>query len=133
MTRLDCKLDDAVEFIDLFALGEPFEKRMSELVGSSDWVTAFRARLLVELVGLLRASGSQPRIYATLHGDEIWLSGKRRWAKVKIDWFDRAPLVNGMPNAHYRIEIHADRKLLREERAATKEEAALLLCQCLPV
>jgi hypothetical protein len=40
-------------------------------------------------------------------------------AIVKIDWFDRSPLVAGFPNAHYRIEIRAGTKVLREDRVAT--------------
>jgi hypothetical protein len=122
-----------MELIDLFARGMPFEDRLAQLTNSTDQFIAFQGRKLAELVRLLSDCASQARVFATLHGQEIWLSGKRRRATVKVDWFDRSPLVDGFPISHYRIEIRGDKAVLKEERVSTKEEAALMLSECLPV
>ena len=72
----------------------PAERRMGEM--------------MLELFEALRRGTIGPRLHALKTADELWLSyssGTDNYVSIglKVDYKDRTPMVNGLPQFHYRL------------------------------
>jgi hypothetical protein len=95
---------------------------------SADRQEAFRGQRLLELVQHLQAQGPVPRACVQLLLRELWLRpynhANRVLVKIWVDWRDYSPLQEGLPEAHYRLQIQRGKApLSRDARASTPEEA----------
>ena len=83
---------------------------------------------MVELVHELSADKSDRVVFATLIRRELSLIHGEVCVHVRLDSFDCAPLVNGAPNYHFRLEFRSpDGRLERETRRQDALEAAEII------
>jgi hypothetical protein len=89
-----------------------------------DWSASFRAGKLLELVRYLESRGPEPVLHASISISELWihLTPGCEVCKIWVDWYDRQPLVNGMPKTHFRGKIG-----MRDFRTAEPAEVERLL------
>ena len=92
---------------------------LQRLATSPDRVVAARWQMLLDLVEVLRVDGLHPTAYAQIICDELDLwpgnPANRVHVRVWVDWKDFAPLRDGLPEMHYRLQIK------RPGRIATKD------------
>lgn len=108
------------------------EVSLRRLASSPDRLVAAKWQKLLELVHALRADGPNPDALGLIVLDEFWLSpanpANRVLVGVRVDWRDFAPLVDGLPEMHYRMQIQRRGcKLSKDARARTPEEAGRII------
>jgi len=82
---------------------------LQRLAESPDPLTAVKWRALLELVRVLRDDGRHPQAIGFILNDEMTIhprnQANRATVSVRVDWYDFAPLQDGVPALHYRLEI----------------------------
>jgi len=104
------------------------EPQLLEMASSEDRVKAFKAQKLLELVRHLKAQGPAPEACGHVRNNELWLSpynvANKVLVRVWVDWFDYAPLKEGLPEAHYRLQVQRRERVVSQDvRAASTTEA----------
>jgi len=110
------------------------EPQLLEMASSDDHGDAFKAQKLLDLVRHLKGQGAAPTVFGHILNNELWLSpcndANNVLVKVWIDWFDYAPLKEGLPEAHYRLQIQRGKRVVSlDARAATTTEAEQAIWQ----
>jgi hypothetical protein len=98
---------------------------LRRLASSPQPVVAARWSKFLELVEVLRADGPHPEVQGLILCDELMLTrrGNLATVRVRVDWRDYAPLRDGLPEMHYRVQIEPRfAKLSREVRTRSPEE-----------
>ena len=109
------------------------ELPLSRLVSSPNRLMATQWQKLLDLVQLLQADGPHPEAWGQILGDELYLfpednSANLVTVRVRADWRDFAPLLNGLPELHYRLQIERDgAKLSKDARTHNPEEAERII------
>ncbi len=92
---------------------------------------------LLDLVRVLRADGLQPEARALIVGEELSLFPRNPAnrivnVRVRVDWQDYAPLRDGLPELHYRLQIERPgAKLSKDARTRSPEEAGQIIREAL--
>ena len=107
---------------------QDIEPLLIKMTRSDDRLESFKGARLLELVRHLQAKGPAPTACGHLLLGELWLTpynvANRVLVKVWVDWFDFAPLKDGLPEAHYRLQIERGKSPVSSDaRANTVSEA----------
>ena len=121
-----------MRIINLLDDSEDIEPPLREIAASTDRLQARAGQMLLELVRYLQAQGVTPEVHGMVSTNELWLNSPNplRKGSLKIwpDCKDYAPLINGIPEMHYRIEIHrAETKLSSDARTSSLTEVARII------
>jgi hypothetical protein len=105
---------------------------LRRLASSQDRLVAAKWQKLLELVEALCADGPYPEAWGHVQGDELYLSPSKPanpvTVRVRADWRDFGPVVDGLPEMHYRLQIERrGAKLSRDARARSPEEAERII------
>jgi hypothetical protein len=105
---------------------------LRRLASAPDRLVAARWQMLLELVRALRADGPHPEAWASILGEELYLSpgnpANRVTVRVRADWQDGAPLRDGWPEFHYRLQIErSGARLSQDARTQSPEEAGRII------
>jgi hypothetical protein len=108
------------------------EGPLQRLASSPERLVAARWQMLLDLARVLRADGPAPEAWGLILGDELSLSpgtpANKVTVQVRADWKDHAPLRDGLPEMHYRLQIkRPGAKLSTDARARTPEEVERLI------
>jgi hypothetical protein len=112
---------------------QDIEAPLRSLASSHDRLEAFKGRKLLELVRHLQAQGPAPEVIGRLWWRQQLLltprsTTNRAAVTVWIDWRDYAPVRDGLPEAHYRLQIRRGNAALSQDaRAATPEEVERII------
>ena len=84
-------------------------------------------QMLLKLVRYLHSRGVTPEVFGTVFNNELWLNSpnplKKTSLKIWLDHMDYGPLVNGIPEMHYRIQIRGpESKLSSDARSSSIAE-----------
>ena len=114
--------------------GDPgFEDKFRRLAESDSRFDAHVGRMMLDFIECLRRGVIGPRLGATVfpfRGELLWLhyadgQGHHTTIKVAIDYYDRSPLVDGLPQLHYRLSYDRPVSLTAEEVARLLEALRL--------
>lgn len=94
-------------------------------------IQARKGRMLLDLVRLLESRGPAASVFGLVAGEELWLlpdnrhNRSRTRVDIRVDWFDHAPIRDGLPEMHYRLSIRRPGSALsRDERATDLNRVA---------
>jgi len=99
------------------------------MASSEDCLQAAKGRMFLELVRYLNSQGTAPQACGFLIGGEFWLKpanpANRNSVKIWVDWRDYAPLRDGLPEMHYRLQgARPGSRVSQDARAESPEEVA---------
>ncbi len=122
-----------MEIFDLLPDGPRFEDKFRRLAASDSRFDASLGRMMLDLIECLRRGIVGPRLAATvpsLRGELLWLQyadghGHHTMIRIGVDYYDRSPLVDGLPQLHYRLSYDRPVPLTNEEVAGQLEALRL--------
>lgn len=105
---------------------------LRRLAQSHDRVIAARWQRLLELIEFLRPEGPDRIAWGRILQTDLmlWPEGRRDEIKVfvRMDWQDYAPLRNGLPRMHYRLQIKRESAALSEDaRVPAREQVQRII------
>ena len=126
-----------MDIFDLHQQSHPdrlsFEDKLRRLAESDSRFDAAIGRMMIDLIECLRRGVVGLRLAATappLRGELLWLhyadgEGHHTTIKVGVDYYDRAPLEDGLPRLQYRLSYDRPTPVTEEELAARLEALRL--------
>ncbi|MBN2295104.1 MAG: hypothetical protein JXM70_21930 [Pirellulales bacterium] len=112
---------------------EDIKTEIRKQIDSSDnRFETFKWQKLLEFVLYLHAEGPTTILYGQFMFGKLWLQpsniNSQVSAEIWVDRYDYAPLRDGLPETHYRLQIsHQDSPTTTDARAKTVEEAEQVL------
>src|SRR5437868_6090676 len=110
------------------------EAPLMKMAASDNRNEAFYGQKLLEFVRYLQAQGPEPCAFGHILVHELTLRPRnnpnRLSVTIKMDWYDYAPLKDGLPVTHFRLQtVKKNAHLSDEARAFTMEEAERFIYQ----
>jgi hypothetical protein len=105
------------------------EPSLIAMATDTNLLEALKGRKLLELVQHLQSKG-EPRAFGWARRGMLHLSPRDSSVSVSvwIDWYDYAPLQDGLPVPHYRLEVRRrDSTVSYDARAANSNEAVRII------
>jgi hypothetical protein len=103
---------------------------LTAMASSHRRLDALRGQKLLALLQHLEAEATEQRVYARLLLKELTFSANAVAVKVWVDWNDYGPVQDGIPQAHYRLQIQRENLALSEDiRTETPEEVRRVISQ----